>query len=128
MTGPIVGALAGNVLRYFRVQIDYPSGITYLSQVSQPNPSGLDSLGIVFRASADGSYYVAGVAPKDDECLQRSVRAGDLIAEADGLKVTGATRATLIQALSGKPGDKHKLVVERGGKQFESQCFVRHLL
>ena len=128
MTGPIVGALGGNVLRHFRVQIDYPSGITYLKQVSQPNPSGLDSLGIVFRAAADGSYFVAGVAPKDDECLQRSVRVGDLIVEVDGLKATGVTRATLIQALSGKPGDTHKLIVERGGKQLQSHCVVRHLL
>lgn len=128
MTGPIVGALAGNILRCFRVEIDYPNGTTYLKQTSQPNPSDLDAVGIVFRAATDGNYYVAGITPKDDECLQRSVHVGDRIVQVDGLQATGAARAMLIQALSGKPGDKHRIIVERGGKRFENQCIVRRLL
>lgn len=128
MTGPIVGALAGNILRCFRVEIDYPNGTTYLKQTSQPNPSDLDAVGIIFRAAPLGSYYVAGITPEDDECLQRSVRVGDRIVQVDRLQVTGATRAVLIQALGGKPGDTHNFVVERGGKRFENQCVVKRLL
>ena len=77
-----------------------------------------------YLLSVSVSYYVAGVASKDDGCLQRSVRVADRIVEVEGLKLTGATRATLIQALGGKPGEKHKLVVDRGGKQFENECVV----
>lgn len=36
MTSPIVGSLAGNVLRRFRVELDYPNEKLYLSTPSQP--------------------------------------------------------------------------------------------
>ena len=128
MTDGIVGAVAGNILRTFRVEIDYANGMTYLKQSSQPDPSDLDSVGIVVRAAIDGSYYVAGVAGKNDASAQCSVSAGDRIVQVDGLKVTGAARATLIPALGGKPGDRRKVAVERNGKQSETECVVRHLL
>ena len=128
MTNRIVGAIAGNILRTFRVEIDYANGMTYLKQSSQPKPSDLDSVGIIFRAATDGTYYVAGVAAENDGFPQCPVSAGDRIVQLDGLQVTRATRATMIQALGGKPGDKHKFVVERGGRQLETECVVRHLL
>jgi predicted aspartyl protease len=130
MTGGIVGAVAGNILHGFRVEIDYQHGMTYLKQSSQPEPNDLDSVGIIFRTLTDGTYYVAGVADKDENDVfsQCSVNAGDRILQVDRLKVTGASRSALIQSLTGRPGDRHKVVVEHDGKQSETECIVRHLL
>ncbi|PYT73210.1 MAG: hypothetical protein DMG39_07315 [Acidobacteria bacterium] len=128
MTDGIVGAVAGNILHTFRVEIDYANGMTYLKQSAEPEPSDLDSVGIVFRAGTDGTYDVASIAGKNDGIPQCAVNAGDRILQVDGLQVTGATRAALIHALGGKPGDKRRLVVGRHGKQFETECLVRHLL
>jgi hypothetical protein len=36
MTAPIVGALAGNVVKQFRVELDYPNQKLYLSTITAP--------------------------------------------------------------------------------------------
>jgi hypothetical protein len=128
MTDGIVGAVAGNVLRTFRVEIDYANGVTYLEQATQPDANDLDSIGIIFQAKTDGSYYIAGLARKNSEVVAQGSTAGDRILQVDGFNVTGATRDAVIHALAGKPGDTHKLAIERDGKRIETKGVVKHLL
>jgi hypothetical protein len=47
MRAPIIGALAGNILRDFRVEIDYPHGATYLERNQESTDTDLTSLGLV---------------------------------------------------------------------------------
>lgn len=51
----IVGALGGNALDGFRVEIDYPYGTTYLEQVHQPDASNMNSAGLVLDSDAANS-------------------------------------------------------------------------
>ena len=62
MTAPIVGSIAGNVLRAFRIEIDYPHGVTYLEKEKTVEPERLNTVGVVIGAHPDASYAVAGVA------------------------------------------------------------------
>jgi predicted aspartyl protease len=67
MTAPIVGAVASNVLKMFRVEIDYPNGKTYFEPSRKRDAKGLDNVGIVIQVMKDGSYRITGVARKGEK-------------------------------------------------------------
>jgi predicted aspartyl protease len=127
MTGPIVGSLAGNVLRCFRVQIDYAHGVTYLEMDQNVRVNGLDVVGIVVRAQPGGTYSIDGVAKKDGKAVIDDVRSGDTLLQVGGWRVTGASLADVLRALRGKPGSTKTLVVERGGRRLTISVPVTHL-
>jgi predicted aspartyl protease len=128
VTAPIIGAVAGNVLKTFRVEIDYPNGVTYLEQAGQPSANDLDSLGIIFDVQDGGSYSVAGIAEKNGTKVLSGVQPGDRLVSIDNLTLAGATRAAVINSMQGKVGDKHKLRLARNGKEFDVELTVQHLL
>jgi predicted aspartyl protease len=127
MTAPIFGALAGNVLRAFRVEIDYAHGTTYLEASGTVEPDDLDSPGIVFETSPDGAYRVAGITQRAGSAIVSGVHPGDRIISVDSLTVTGATRDAVIRALRGKPGDIRHLHLERDGVRVDLDVVVQRL-
>jgi predicted aspartyl protease len=64
MTAPIVGALAGNVLKAFRLEIDYTNGYTYWEQPGKLEANDLDLVGLVLRPEKDGAYSIVGLSEK----------------------------------------------------------------
>jgi hypothetical protein len=64
MTAPIVGAIAGNVLKTMRIELDYPDSAIYVQSNGQP-ANDLDCVGLILRVGDDGKYRVIGIARKD---------------------------------------------------------------
>jgi len=116
MAKPIIGALGGNVLRAFRIEIDYANNATYFEK-SGSLDTDLVTSGLTLVAREDGSYTVSGVAKQNDRPLIEGVLPGDKLIKIDKLDVAGARLATVIDALRGKSGTQHTLVLEREGKE-----------
>lgn len=118
---PIVGSVAGNVLRNFRVDIDYPASKVYLAG-SPRTSSGINMVGILLEPDVEG-YVIAGVSNGIS-----ALQVGDRLLKVGKLDVRHAPFHAVMRALSGKPGDIRTLEIERGGKQLRVTVPVRHVL
>jgi len=116
MTQPIIGAIGGNVLRAFRIEIDYANNATYFERTGSPD-TDLVMIGITVQPWADGSYTVSGVVRQNERALVEGVLAGDKLVKIDHLDVSGSSLAGVIGALRGNIGTKRTLILERGGKR-----------
>ncbi|GHO86455.1 hypothetical protein KSZ_44610 [Dictyobacter formicarum] len=84
MAGPIVGALAGNELRCFHVEIDYAGQTTYLEQYTTPDPPDMDLVGCTWLPHVDGSYRVLEIATDRDAAqVVEQVQVGDHLLRVD---------------------------------------------
>jgi predicted aspartyl protease len=128
MSGPVVGAIAGNVLRTLRVDIDYPNGAAYIEKVREVDSHDLDSVGLVLGIANDGTYRVTGIARQDNHDVIEGMRSGDQLISVDGMAVTGASRDRVIRSLQGRSGERRKLRLRRDERDFEAEAAVRHLL
>ena len=128
MAGPIIGALGGNVLRAFRVEIDYANGATYLGKTGSLEQNDLDIVGLTLRPMQDGDYVVSAVSKHVAGDLVDKVREGDKLIGVDNLQVTGATLAEVVRALRGKVGEKKTLTIERAGNRITVQAVVARIL
>ena len=113
---PVIGWLGGNVLRGFRLTIDFPRRTTYWERVSDLDPHELDQVGVTLEKRSDG-YFIAGIAQKSRKPTVDTVRVGDKLIQVDDVVLSSATRGAIFAALHGKPGEVRMLVVERDGQQ-----------
>jgi len=112
----VTGWLGGNVLKGFRVMIDFPQHITYWEQENELDPHDLDQVGVTLE-KRDDAYFIAGIAEKNGKPTADTVRVGDKLVQVDDVCLSSATRGAVFAALHGKPGTIRMLVVERDGKQ-----------
>ena len=113
---PVIGWLGGNVLRGFRLMIDFPRRTSYWERVSDLDPHELDQVGVTLEKRSDG-YFIAGIAQKSGKPTVDTVRVGDKLIQVDDVVLSSATRGAIFAALHGKPGEVRMLVVERDGQQ-----------
>jgi|WetSurMetagenome_2_1015567.scaffolds.fasta_scaffold08532_5 hypothetical protein len=125
--GPVVGFLGANVLEGFRLEVDFPNGMTYWEAGPPPGPSDLDIVGLTLRAEADGGFTVAGVVARDGKPAVAGVQAGDRLVRVGSLDTRGALMGAVVDALRGKPGEARTLVVERDGKHLTVEASVMNL-
>jgi hypothetical protein len=119
---PVIGWLGGNVLKGFRVMIDFPRHMTYWERESDLDPHDLDQVGVTLETRDDAEgYFIGGVAEKDGNPTVEGLRAGDKLLQVDDLRLIGATRGAIFSALHGKPGTVRLLILERDGRQFTLQ-------
>ena len=116
--GPVVAFLGGNVLKAFRLTIDYAHGASYWLRQQPDDAYDLDQVGITLGPSPDGNYSVLKVALPNGQKSVTSVQPGDLLLSIDGLVVAGATQGQVLDALHGKPGDPRSLRLRRNGREF----------
>lgn len=128
MTAPIVGALGGNVLRQFRVEIDYASGITYFERSGKDDPEDLNLVGLTLGEAPNHAVAVTAVSAAAGGTVREQVRPGDLLRRVDGNSVQGLSLLQIVDRLRGKPGDEKKLELERDGKPFQIQAAVTRLM
>lgn len=126
MTAPIAGSIAGNVLREFRVEIDYSHGVTYLEREPDASQEALNVVGLVVGARPDGSYRIGGVAECGGRNTVEGVNPGDKLISVNDWAVSGSL-ADVLQQLQGKPREAKTLVVERGGTQLTVKTTVASL-
>ena len=114
----VIGWIGGNVLARFRITIDYPHRVMYWHEQLPASRRGMSVLGVVLRTS-DGKFYVAAIANKDGRPAVSGVRVGDRVVRIGDLTLAGASWGEIYTALSGAPGDRKRIVVERGAQQME---------
>ena len=112
----VIGWLGGNVLRGFRLMIDFPRRTTYWERVSDLDPHELDQVGVTLEKQSDG-YFIAGIAQKSGKPTVDTVRVADRLIRVDDVVLSSATRGAIFAVLHGKPGEVRMLVVERDGQQ-----------
>ena len=117
MTSPIVGAIGGNILKQFRVEIDYANGVVYLQKSGATEAHDTDTVGLTLQANAEGVVTIAAVSPAAAPSVIDALRAGDRLRQIDGRDADGLTLSALQRALAGKPGDTKTRVIERGGQR-----------
>lgn len=127
MGSPVVGAIAGNVLRHFRVEVDYPAGIAYFESHGSDDATDLNCLGLVVQVRGNNTVPISGVVKSDGRPELPEVRAGDILLQVDDHKLTGASLAEVLEYLSGSPGEAKHLKVRRGNKELTvSTTVLRH--
>ena len=124
MTAPIIGVLAGNVLRHFRLDLDYPADIAYISPADTVNAADLDCVGLIVQITEAGSVVISGVAQRNASPEVNGIQAGDILLRIDGHSVTGATRATVLNYLSGTVGEARHLTIRRGLQELSVSASV----
>lgn len=127
MTGPIIGAIGGNVLKSFRVEIDYANGVTYLEKRADPD-NALDIVGLTLRAQRDGTYLISGVSKENTAEVIQAIKEGDKLIRVDKLEVLGAPLADVVNSLRGAPKQVRVLVLEREGRQFTVRAPVVRIM
>jgi hypothetical protein len=126
--GPVIGWLGGNVLKDFRLTIDYPNQMTYWRRETDADAHDLDQVGLTLVRRSD-RYFVGAIVRKaspggaDDHAVD-GVEIGDELVAVGDLNVLGAPKDAVLAALHGKPGDRRRLVLEHGGARREIDAAV----
>lgn len=113
---PVIGWIGGNILKSFRLTIDYPNQIMYWQEQAGPDAHDLDQVGLTLRFEA-GAYVVAAIAAKNGTPSVDGVLPGDQLIQVGGLELRRATWGAIYAAMHGKPGVPRLLVLERNGKR-----------
>ena len=117
------GWVAGNVLKSFRLTLDYPHRMSWWSQERPLDTSELDQVGLVL--SRNGRVVtVAGIARKNGRPTVAGVLPGDRLLSIDGRAVLGLTRGQLLADLHGQPGQMLDFIVSRKGEQIKVRASV----
>ena len=112
---PVIGWLGANVLKHYRITIDYKAQMSWWKKLDEIDPHELDQIGISFVYDK-GDYSVGRVVTKDGKPTVTGIEKGDKIVSIDDAPVKAWSRDQLFAALGGKPGDLHRVTVERDGK------------
>lgn len=112
------GALGGNVLRIFRLDIDYTDGTVRVEQGAPFPDNDAELVGVVLAAGDDGWMVSATVSGLED------VRPGDVLLAVDGDPTRGRSLPDVLDLLRGTPGDRHELALRRPGEDDPRQVNV----
>jgi hypothetical protein len=126
--GSIAGALGGNVLKNFRVEMDYPHGTTYLEQKAGDSGNDMNSAGIVLDVDEASNLVVRAISSTAAALTRMNIRPGDQIVEIDGKRGIPWKVVDASDALSGAVGETKRLVIRRDGKEIQTIVIVAHLL
>ena len=121
---PVIGWIGGNVLRGFRITIDYPNRQSYWLSQTALDPHDLDQVGITLEFKG-GEYFVAAIAAQNGEPSVEGVQVGDKLLQVDALKLSTSTWDAIFSAMHGKPGNIRILRIERNGKPFKVQASIK---
>jgi hypothetical protein len=111
---PVAGWIGGNVLKDFRLTIDYPNRTTWWEKQAEPEIDDLDQVGLTLR-SEHGRFFIAAVAVKNGRPTVDGVRPGDELIRVGDRDTRNAGMAAIFQMLHGSPGEARDLVLLRGG-------------
>ena len=125
--GPVLGFIGANVLKNFRVEIDFPGQMTWWEAGPPPVDRDLDIVGLTLRPEPGGGVTVAGVVTRDGRPLVEGVRPGDRLLRVGPLDTSTAAMGVAVDALRGRPGETRELVVERDGARHTLEAKVVRL-
>jgi hypothetical protein len=111
---PVAGWLGANVLKHFRLTIDYPNRQSYWRPQSAPDPHDLDQPGVTL-VRRNGRYFIGGlVHPSRGEPLE-GVQVGDELLAIDGLHARVSGKGAVLAALRAPAGQSRTLTLSGAG-------------
>lgn len=118
---PVIGWIGGNVLRHYKLTIDYPNRMTYWRKLSESDPHELDQIGVTLVRRGD-RYFIGGFVRKfatneADGVLTRQASIGDELLAVDGKPVPGLSMDAVLLALHSRPEEKRQLLLGHNGSQ-----------
>lgn len=125
---PVAGFLGPNAFKAFRIEIDYTRSAVFLEKKAEFELHDMDLVGLTLRPEADGGFRVIGIARHDGKTVVDGVEPDDRLVRVDELEVQGLTMGAVVDALRGKPGDVHTLMLERAGRRFQVVVRVERIL
>ena len=127
---PIAGALGGNVLRRFRVEIDYPERLLYLEPSGRQHADDFDfdTVGLVLSTNGAGELVVRAVSSTASAVTKRNIRPDDVIVGISGIGKAPQTLMKAADALSGGIGERKQLSILRKGKAMRVTVTVARIL
>jgi len=120
---PVIGWLGGNVLKHYRLTIDYRNQMSYWLKVSDIDPHELDQVGVTL-VYKHGEYRIGNIVKQAGKATVEGIEIGDRILAVDGQSSQGWSRDQILAALHGRPGQQHKLSIDRDGKSLEFSLSV----
>jgi len=127
MTAPIIGSVAGNVLRDFRVEIDYQNRFVYLEKGKDAPSTEISGVGLVLGPGKNG-LTVSAVASSAAADVKANVHAGDELIAIDKFEMAGKPLAFAAEALQGPPGSPRRLTLLRNGERVNVTVSCARLL
>jgi hypothetical protein len=126
--GPIIGALGGNVLSKFRVEIDYPEQLLFLVRSGRDEAYDFDTVGLALDINSVRQLIVLGVSSTASKVTRREILPGDVIVRISGAGKAPHSLTEAAQALSGSVGERKRLNVLRNGKLMSVTVVVARVL
>lgn len=117
------GSLGGNLLRLFRLDLDWSAGSVRSEQGEPFGADGTEQVGVVLALDDDGSYAIAATVSGLD-----GVHPGDQLVAVDGRAVDGVALPDVLALLQGAAGDRHELSLHRGEEALVVSAPVLRLL
>ena len=122
------GFLGPNAFVDFKVGIDCTNKNIYFERKQESDLIDMDIVGITVRQEADGNYIIIGIASKNGIPLVEGVQPGDLLIQINDFQAKNKTMGKVIDALRGKPGGYHHLLIQRNGKEFKVKIKIERYL
>ena len=119
----VAGWLGGNILKGFRITIDYPRRVSYWRSEGPLDAHDLDQVGLTLKTKGK-EIFVSGVVTQSGMPAVEGVRAGDKLVAIDALRTEGASWDAIFRAMHGRPGEMRILVLEREGRSFTVRAVV----
>ncbi|HEY8065880.1 MAG TPA: peptide-binding protein [Methylosinus sp.] len=112
----VAGWLGNNVLRRYRLTIDYPNAMSYWRKDAEPDVREFDRVGVTLVYER-GDYFIGGIVARASGASVDGLEIGDLLIAIDGDPTHGAPRERVLTALRGAPGERKILRVARGSAE-----------
>lgn len=124
---PVIGWLGGNVLKDYKLTIDYPNRMTNWQKQRSVDLHELDQPGLTL-VRRDDRYFIGNFVRKArtagaDEVIE-GAEIGDELVAVNGAEIRGASREAVLSKLHGVPGDRRRLLLERDGAQIEIDATI----
>lgn len=126
--GDVVGTLGGNVLKNFRIEIDYANDVAYFDKATANDSNQLDMVGLILKPESDGTYSVEKYLGSSSDATGSSVAPNDRLVAVDGVPVTNMTMGKVIEALTGVPGETKQLLLQHANNTYLVHAVVRRHL
>ena len=124
----IIGALGGNILRRFRVEIDYPEQLLFLVPSGVEQTNDFDTVGLVLDTNSAGQLVVRAVSSSASARTRQNILPDDIILQIKGFDRAPYTLTEASRGLSGAVGEHKDLLILRRGKSMSVTVDVSRIL
>jgi len=124
----IAGALGGNVLSQFRVEVDYPDQLCFFERSGKEQANDFDTVGLVLDTNSSGQLVVRAVSSTASAVTRQYIQPGDVIVQIGDSDNAPYTLTKAAQALSGAVGERKHLLILRRGEPISVTVVVSRIL